>query len=230
MVMDRYQERRSRVPGAVAWKRSIHAVSEGRVLPDGCMDLIWADGTLLVAGPDTTANVTSGSGMYAGLRFAPGDGPTVIGVPARELRDQRIPLADIWPTALVRRLTDQVTTAGDRCLALETLAFDRLPPTDPAITAIVTSLSGGATVAHTAVAVEMGERKLHRRCLDAFGYGPKTLARILRMNRALDLARAGTPFAAVAAQAGYADQAHLARDVRSMAGVPLSALVVPREH
>ena len=32
------------------------------------------------------------------------------------------------------------------------------------------------------------ERHLHRRCLDAFGYGAKTLTRILRMNRALDLA------------------------------------------
>ena len=70
----------------------------------------------------------------------------------------------------------------------------------------------------------LNERRLHRRCLAAFGYGPKTLARILRMNRAVDLARAGTPFATVAVAAGYADQAHLARDVRALAGVPLGLL------
>ena len=38
--------------------------------------------------------------------------------------------------------------------------------------------------------------------LDAFGYGPKTLARVLRLQRALDLVRAGTPYAEVADTAG----------------------------
>jgi AraC-like DNA-binding protein len=58
-----------------------------------------------------------------------------------------------------------------------------------------------------------------------FGYGPKTLARILRLGAALDLARVGTPFGRVAAETGYADQAHLSREVRSLAGVPLRELV-----
>jgi AraC-like DNA-binding protein len=66
---------------------------------------------------------------------------------------------------------------------------------------------------------------LHRRSLTAFGYGPKTLARILRLQRALALARKGVPFAETAARAGYADQAHLARDVRELAGMPLGQLV-----
>lgn len=59
----------------------------------------------------------------------------------------------------------------------------------------------------------------------AFGYGPKMLVRILRMNQAVDLARSGTPFAEVAARIGYADQAHLAREVKALAGVPLSELI-----
>ncbi|WP_435823673.1 helix-turn-helix domain-containing protein, partial [Micromonospora haikouensis] len=68
-------------------------------------------------------------------------------------------------------------------------------------------------------------RALHRRCQALFGYGPKTLARILRMRRALALARAGTPLAEVAAASGYADQAHLSRDVRDLAGVAPAALL-----
>jgi AraC-like DNA-binding protein len=44
------------------------------------------------------------------------------------------------------------------------------------------------------------------------------------MNRALDLARAGEPFAAAAASTGYADQAHLAREVKALVGVTLGAL------
>jgi AraC-like DNA-binding protein len=224
-MTDHYRERPSRLPGTVAWQRTMDGSGDGRILPDGCMDLIWVDGMLMIAGPDTTAHLTSEPGTYAGLRFAPGIGPAVLGVPASELRDQRAALADLWPAALVRRLGEQVTDAPDRCAALERLLTARMPPADPAVAAIVAALSGGATVADTATAVDMGERRLHRRCLDAFGYGPKTLARIMRLNRALDLARAGTPFATVAAQAGYADQAHLSRDVRDMAGVPLSALV-----
>jgi AraC-like DNA-binding protein len=225
-VSDDYRERPSRVPGAVAWELVVRAPGQNRVLPDGCTDLIWLDGTLLIAGPDTTAFLTSSTaGICSGLRFAPGDGPAFFGLPASELRNQRVPLADMWSARLARQLSDRVTAATDRCAALEELAFDRMRPTDPAVGAIVSALGAGATVAATAAVVDMGERRLHRRSLSAFGYGPKTLARILRMNRALDLARLGTPFAKVAAQTGYADQAHLAREVKAMAGVPLSALL-----
>ena len=51
--MDR--ERPSRVPGAMLWTAPSDG-TESRILPDGCMDLIWVDdGTLMVAGPDTEA-------------------------------------------------------------------------------------------------------------------------------------------------------------------------------
>ena len=201
-MADDYREQPSRLPGAVTWQRVLSAPAAGRVLPDGCTDLMWVDGTLVVAGPDTTAYLGGDPGPYAGLRFAPGDGPAFFGLPASELRDQRVPLADIWPSALVRRLTDRVTAATDRCAALEEVAFDLMGPTDPTVTAITSALAAGASVASTAALVDMGERRLHRHCLAAFGYGPKTLGRILRMDRALDMARAGSAFADVAAALG----------------------------
>ncbi|MEA2191591.1 MAG: hypothetical protein QOI73_1712, partial [Solirubrobacteraceae bacterium] len=59
----------------------------------------------------------------------------------------------------------------------------------------------------------------------AVGYGPKRLARVLRLARALDGARTGTALALVAAEAGYTDQAHFAHDCRDLAGVAPSALL-----
>jgi AraC-like DNA-binding protein len=89
----------------------------------------------------------------------------------------------------------------------------------------VTALDAGRPVAATADELGLGVRQLHRRSLDAFGYGPKTLARILRLRRALVLAGAGVPFAETAVRSGFADQAHLARDVKELAGVPLGRLL-----
>jgi AraC-like DNA-binding protein len=226
-----YRERASQLTGAVVWQRTATpTASVQRVLPDGCMDLIWVDGELLVAGPDTAAHLAPGppGAGYTGLRFAPGTGAAVLGVPAHELRDRRVPLADLWPAPQVRRLTGRIGSAAAPGAALEAVAAERLrgaDPIDPAVPGIVRRLRAGVPVAAIAREAGIGERQLHRRCLAAFGYGPKTLARILRMNRALDLARAGTPFATVAAAAGYADQAHLSREVKALTGVALGTLV-----
>ena len=79
------------------------------------------------------------------------------------------------------------------------------------------------SVAATAHTAGLGARQLHRRSLAAFGYGPKTLARVLRLQRALALVRAGMPYADAALAAGCADQAHLAREMRELAGTTLTA-------
>lgn len=200
------------------------------VLPDGCMDLLWTEGRLLVAGPDTRAHRLGPAdrGPWAGVRFFPGTAPALLGVPAHELRDRRVDLADLRPGAEVRRLTESVDTAPDPAAALEDLALrlaaDAEPP-EPSLRAVVASLAAGRSVAATARAVGLGTRQLHRRSLTAFGYGPKTLARVLRLQRALSTARAGIPFAETAALTGYADQAHLARDVRELTDRSLTDLL-----
>lgn len=77
------------------------------------------------------------------------------------------------------------------------------------------------TVPAMADAIGLSERQLHRRCVGAFGYGPSTLRRILRLQRFLRLARhPGAPrdLAGLAPRRRYADQPHLARDCRAIAG------------
>ncbi|WP_329333320.1 helix-turn-helix domain-containing protein [Streptomyces sp. NBC_00663] len=224
-----YAERAGRLPGSVVWTSTPPLFQPGRVLPDGCMDLLWHDGRLLVAGPDTRAFVTGGERSgWAGIRFFPGTAPTFLGVPAREVLDRRVELADLWSAGRVRRLTARVNAAADPARGLEEvalgLAADAGAP-DPLLGEVVDALDAGRTVAATADRLELGARQLHRRCLGAFGYGPKTLGRVLRLQRALRLARRGMPYAETAACAGYADQAHLARDVRELAGLPLGELL-----
>ncbi|MFG2622648.1 helix-turn-helix domain-containing protein [Streptomyces sp. NPDC048507] len=221
-----YEEEPSAVvPGAVLWRaRGPHGV----VLPDGCMDLMWTGGRLLVAGPDTgphPAGEVPGR-SFAGLRLAPGAAPALLGVPACELRDRRVGLADLWPGPEVRRLAERIAAYEDPCAGLEELARTRaeaVGPPDPLPAEVSARLRAGQSVAAVAAGVGLGERQLRRRCLEAFGYGPRTLGRILRLRRALALARSGLPRAEVAHTAGYADQAHLAREVRALTGATLAA-------
>lgn len=221
-----YAERASVVAGGTAW----HSTGRGRtrVLPDGCLDLLWLGGQLVVAGPDRTAFVShTPVGGAVGLRLATGVGPAVFGVPADVLADQRVPLADLWPADVVRRLSERVALAGDRLAVLEDIAADQLRRCSPdlAMLEVARSLGYGTDVGTAAARVGLSERQLRRRASAAFGYGPKTLGRILRLGRALDLARGGVAYASCAAQAGFADQAHLARDVRALAGTTLGELL-----
>ncbi|MEU2774044.1 helix-turn-helix transcriptional regulator [Streptomyces sp. NPDC007162] len=221
-----YRERASRLAGAVVWVNAPDEGGAGRVLPDGCMDLLWNEGRLLVAGPDTSAYVPEGAvGAWAGLRFAPGAAPAFLGLPAYELLDQRVELSELWPASDVRRLRDRVARTADPGRALEEIALEGAAPADPVLVRLVQALDAGWPVAAVADELALGERQLHRRSRAAFGYGPKTLARVLRMQRALALARAGVPLAEAAVRAGYADQPHLSREVRALAGVPVTRLM-----
>ncbi|MGJ5892063.1 helix-turn-helix domain-containing protein [Streptomyces niveiscabiei] len=225
-----YQERPSLLAGAVVWTNTpsgAGVLGAGAVLPDGCMDLLWTEGRLLVAGPDTHAYVPGGpSAVWAGVRFYPGTAPALLGVPAHELRDRRVELADLWPASEVRRLAARVASAPDPATGLEELALERAAPPDELLSHLVKALDAGRPVAATADELGIGARQLHRRALWAFGYGPKTLARILRLQRALGLLRGGVPPAETAARAGYADQAHLSREVRELTGATPTRLMM----
>lgn len=215
---------------ACLWRDQVVTRREQRVLPDGCVDLIWMDGAVSVAGPDTgafLATLTPGRPMI-GLRFHPGAAPAVLGVPACALRDQRVRLDDIWAgsTGAVRAAAEG--SASDPAAGLVAIVTRQACAPDPALREVLARLRAGSGVAATADALGWTERALHRRCRAAFGYGPSVLRRILRFRGALRLAEQGVPFAAVAARTGYADQAHLAREVRDLAGAPLGALLRDR--
>jgi AraC-like DNA-binding protein len=223
-----YRERAVAVPGAVLWQKEAGpAPRPARILPDGCLDVIWDGRRLFVAGPDSAARLHTGppSSTYVGLRFGHGHGPALLGMPADELVDRTPDLADVWPAARARVLTEQV--AADPAAALEAWLATRLAALelDPWGSRVFGMAAAGLPVAAMADRLGYGARQFHRRCLPLFGYGPRRLARVLRLDRAMARARTGAPLARVAADCGYVDQAHLSRETRALAGVTPTGLL-----
>ncbi|QCI66919.1 helix-turn-helix domain-containing protein [Phreatobacter stygius] len=205
------------------------------IVPDGCVDIVWLAGRLHVAGPDIEVALPEpppGAGIV-GMRFAPGAAARWLGLPMSELVGRQVALTDLWG-GRARDLTNRVgdaETVERRLTALQS----GLATLAPAIEAPARDMAfvfdrlsrGPASLEALRDRLDISERTLRRRSREAFGYGPKTLERILRFQRFLRLARQmpETGLATLGAAAGYSDQAHLGREVRSLSGLtPVAVL------
>jgi AraC-like DNA-binding protein len=228
-----YRERRFGAGLECAWVRvGSSAATTTRVLPDACVDLVWRAGEgAVLAGPDTgPVLVQTGAGaVIVGIRFGPGAGGGALGLGLEALRDARVPLAALRPD-LDRALPGDLEPR--EALARLVRAGLRLRAggePDRAVREAARRLADPRTRVE-ALAAELGlsERQLRRRCRAAAGYGPKTLQRVLRFQRFLEIADGGGELAMHAAEAGYADQAHMTREVQRLAGVAPVALLRER--
>jgi hypothetical protein len=211
------------------WVVSAEAGGPASIVPDGCMDILHGHtGRLSVAGSDTTAHqVHRPAGTSAvGVRFRPGALPRLLGVPANELRDMRVPLEDVAPRLArsLARLDDDALSPAERlALIVDAVARRDAAPADPVVDGAVAALSADPRRGVRELAAGVSERHLRRRFHVAVGYGPKTLARVLRFRRLLGLPR--EDLALMALEAGYADQAHMTNEVKRLAGVTPSVLL-----
>lgn len=195
------------------------------VAPDGTIDLQWVDGALRIAGPDKEpqTEIIPAGGAIIGFRFHPGAASAWLGLPVAEITGQRVSLADLWGAKGLNLSRDIRDAADIERALLQHHAEHR--PIDPAMRAAFTLIAQGpppgvALIAWLGRALHMSERSLRRRFDENFGYGPKTLDRILRYQRFLGLRRLspGASTALLAVDAGYADQAHLVRESRRLTG------------
>lgn len=208
-----------------------------RVVPDGCIDLIWTGGELTLVGPDTGARlVRVAEDGVAGLRLKPGASRLLLGeVPAPELLDLQVSITELWKRSEAHELTARMAAAANRREAtavLERAVRERLPHVrrDPAIEAATRALAASSPPSARVLSDSLGlsERQFRRRFTTAVGYGPKTLQQVLRFQRVLRLAGTANDLAELAARTGYADQAHLTREVRRMSGLTPRALLDER--
>ena len=206
------------------------------VLPDGCTDLIWEPGRgAFVAGPGHRAGGHhDGGGHDRPRRPLPPLGRAVPRSGSRSASSATS--APTWPTCgqpHARRLSaalDPEVSAARLLDVTAALVADGAP--DPAVTWAARLLRDPAARAED-VAAEVGLslRQLRRRCQAVVGYGPKTLQRVLRFRRFLARVDAHPDvldLAAIAAEAGYADQAHLTRECGRLAGLTPAALARQR--
>jgi AraC-like DNA-binding protein len=168
-----------------------------RVLPDGCMDLMRLDGRIMVAGPDTAASVNERYGEpFVGLRFHPGALPRLLGVPASELRNARVPLNDVKAGFPVRGSLVELAAA----LASEEPRSETAPWSLPLLGHVTGSLAAGSAVADVAREIGWSNPTVQRQSASVYGYGPAMLRRILRFRRAVRLLGDGLPYIEVAAR------------------------------
>jgi AraC-like DNA-binding protein len=189
---------------------------------------------LFVRGADTRPHAVGSfpERTFVVLRFRPGAAAAVLGLHGEKLADARVGVSALWGRSEMERLESRLADCGCPAAAAEVLEdvvagrVHELP--DPAVQAVVAELrSRDVGIAVLAQRIGLSERQLLRRCTSALGYGPKTLARILRFQRfrALAAVRPGAGLAELAAHAGYADQPHLTRECVRLAGVTPAALV-----
>ncbi len=215
-----------------------------RVLPDACVDLIWQRGHgVFIAGPDTgpvCTPVPPGT-VLAGVRLRPGAAGPVLGLPPSALLNQRPGVSELrndlrrgpgaaLETLLPGSLEPEVAL---RRLAGIAARMAAAGPPDPLVSAAAHRLGlPAAQVGQVAADLGISERQLHRRCCAAVGYGPVLLRRVLRFRRFVSRIDAGDPadLAALAADLGYADQAHLTRESTEFAGLSPAALAHARKH
>ena len=213
-----------------------------RNLPTGGIELqcvIGAPPRLIGPLTGPVVEILAPGTTLVGIRFRPGAAAPLLGLPARELVDLAVGLDDVWGRAAATALSDALDAAGSAPAALSTLQ-ERLvtrradvDPPDPLVRQTVRHLMpwGSGDVRALGMHLAISPSQLRRRCLAAVGTGPKALQRTLRFQGVLALAQSAQGsggLARLAAEAGYADHAHLSRECLRLTGLPPSALLADK--
>ncbi len=183
---------------------------------------------LLASGLHTRPALIRTHGHQHGIRVSltPAGCRAILGVPIGSLSHELADHADLplgIPDDVHARLAS--SSWGARFRLLERHLLERAAAPGSRVPAdlahawdLLTARRGRIRVAELAQEVGWSRRHLVTRFVGELGLAPRDVARLHRFGAAQVYARSGAPWAEVAASAGYADQAHLSRDFRALAG------------
>ncbi len=202
---------------ACCWEQRVGVDRVQRVLPDGHADvLVYDEGRIEVVGLHDEVDLPflpQGT-RIRGIRLRPHAVAAAFHLDASSLRNRTVPLEDVLGSRGARRLVDP--RQRDAWIR----SIDPGRRVEHAVRLLATHTVDGA-------ACELGltSRQLRRVFLAEVGLSPKAFQRVLRMQRFLSAVEQVGGLASAAADAGYADQAHMTREVRSLAGITPARLV-----
>jgi AraC-like DNA-binding protein len=188
---------------------------------------------LLVAqmeGPVTI--VPTGRMSMVGARLVEGALHRLLPVPQDRLAGCILDLESVW-SAWVRSTADRVASEPSATAGLDVFerALETLLPDAPSLDARsmdaaiarLRASGGNISIERLAFACGLSRRQFERRFRERVGLSPRLFGRIVRFQRAFR--HLGTDSgAAIAARCGYADQAHLVREIRRFGGQTPTAL------
>ena len=221
------------------WHERTDGPLRRRELPGGRIVLVVSFGprldvdgrtfTSFAAGLHDAPAITEHDGYGYGIQsyMTPLGARRFFGLPMGEITGQVVELEDLIGAPAARELAERLATASDwtarldlfeRAIARRVLAA---PPVPTELEwAWQRLLESDGAVPITDLAAELGRSRRHLavRFREELGMTPKSLARLLRFERAVQRLRAGDELGDLALDAGYYDQAHFNRDFRAFAG------------
>jgi AraC-like DNA-binding protein len=196
-----------------------------RVLPTASAQVLVSAGQTgaIYVGPrsrcaDIELNVDA---MMTGAEFAVGAVTPFVRVAADQTADRTIPLDQIWSiTNLADELAELSAHESMDRLENELLKQLRSALVNHAILTSAASIRSGVEAGRVGAALGLDRRTFVPEFKRIVGIGPKHYERVHRFGRAIDAIRQQHPgsLAAIAADLGFADQAHLTREVVHFAG------------
>ena len=192
--------------------------------------------TSFVCGPDDGPTMTGLGTRWAGLQvdLTPPAAAAVLRLPLAELSRAVVPLEDLLGPAAVH-LEERLVALDawpERISLVQAFLVERLagarelPAELHEAWRLMVADGGRSEVRDLADHVGWSRQHLSTRFSEELGLSPKRLARVVRLDHAATLARAGGEgWSWIALECGYYDQAHMINEFRELAGCTPSEYV-----
>jgi AraC-like DNA-binding protein len=214
-----------------------------RVVPDGCIDIIFNLGDSLHVTNGHDAFMVgamrqplivriSGRVQMLGIRFKPGGARTFFNFPLCEATDLSVPIGSVWSdgNSLRERVLEAPTTV-ERIRLLDRLLTDRMaasPQFDGRIAravSLINETNGQTSIRSLENELNISSRQLERKFKEHVGLTPKVLGRVLRFQKTVAALRRSprVDWSDLVFDGGFFDQPYFIHEFKSLSGLTPSA-------